>query len=160
MKQRNAERQQRKDVSTMTKKEMFTAIAGLVDENNLEILDELGDTVVSTMGIIDFLRKEIALVDKRNSYKSKTNKKVEANKPVKEAIVSYLATVNAPATTSEITDSDEVQSLATEDKPITKNKVTALITQLRKEGLVKREYVKKVAYFSLGKEDDEDTPEE
>jgi len=144
----------------MTKKEMFTAIAGLVDENNLEILDELGNTVVSSNGIIDFLRKEIELLNKRNSYKSKSNKRAEANQPIKDAIVEVLANSDKGLTVSEITKAPEVQAFSTEDKAISGNKVTALLVQLRKDGVVKREYEKKVAYFSLGKEEVEEETED
>jgi DNA-binding transcriptional ArsR family regulator len=144
----------------MTKKEMFTAIANLVDENNLEILDELGNTVVSSSGIVGFLKNEINLLDKRNSYKSKSNKKAKENEPIKDAIVEVLTNSDKGLTVSEITKSPEVQAFSTEDKAISGNKVTALLVQLRKAGVVKREYVKKVAYFSLGQEEVEEETEE
>lgn len=145
----------------MTKKEMFTALINLANENNLEVLDELGDTVVSTYGIVDFLKKEIALLDKRNSYKSKSNKRAEANQPIKDAIVEVLTNSDKGLTVSEITKAPEVQAFSTEDKAISGNKVTALLVQLRKDGIVKREYEKKVAYFSLGKEEvEEETAED
>lgn len=144
----------------MTKKEMFTAIANLVDENNLEILDKIGDTVVSTYGIVDFLKNEIALLDKRNSYKSKSNKRAEANQPIKDAIVEVLTNSDKGLTVSEITKAPEVQAFSTEEKAISGNKITALLVQLRKDGIVKREYVKKVAYFSLGKEEIEEDAED
>lgn len=144
----------------MTKKEMFTAIANLVDENNLEILDELGNTVVSPSGIVGFLKNEIALLDKRNSYKSKSNKRAEANQPIKDAIIEVLTNSDKGLTVSEITKSPEVQAFSTEDKAISGNKVTALLVQLRKDGIVKREYEKKVAYFSLGKEEVEEETED
>lgn len=140
----------------MTKKEMFTELINLANENNLEVLDELGDTVVSTYGIVDFLKKEIALLDKRNSYKSKSNKRAEANQPIKDAIVEVLTNSDKGLTVSEITKSPEVQAFSTEDKDISGNKVTALLVQLRKDGIVKREYEKKIAYFSLGKEEVEE----
>jgi DNA-binding transcriptional ArsR family regulator len=144
----------------MTKKEMFTAIANLVDENDLEILDELGNTVVSSNGIIDFLKNEITLLDKRNSYKSKSNKKAKENEPIKDAIVEVLTNSDKGLTVSEITKSPEVQAFSTEDKAISGNKVTALLVQLRKAGIVKREYVKKIAYFSLGQEEVEEDAED
>ena len=144
----------------MTKKEMFTALINLANENNLEVLDELGDTVVSTFGIVDFLKNEIALLDKRNSYKSKSNKRAEANQPIKDAIVEVLTNSDKGLTVSEIAKAPEVQAFSTEDKAISGNKVTALLVQLRKDGIVKREYVKKVAYFSLGKEEVEEDAED
>ena len=144
----------------MTKKEMFTELINLANENNLEILDELGDTVVSTFGIVDFLKNEIALLDKRNSYKSKSNKRAEANQPIKDAIVEVLTNSDKGLTVSEIAKAPEVQAFSTEDKAISGNKVTALLVQLRKDGIVKREYVKKVAYFSLGKEEVEEDAED
>ena len=144
----------------MTKKEMFTAIANLIDVNDLEISDELGDTIVSTYGIVNFLKKEIALLDKRNSYKSKSNKRAEANQPIKDAIIEVLTNSDKGLTVSEITKAPGVQAFSTDDKAISGNKVTALLVQLRKDGIVKREYEKKVAYFSLGKEEVEEDAED
>lgn len=144
----------------MTKAMMFEAIKGFVEASAIATL-RTKDEVVSLIDATQFLDKEIALVNKRNSKKSGSSKKSKENEPIKEAILEVLATVNAPMTTAEITNADEVQAFSTEDKAISSNKVTALLVQLRKAGLVKREYVKKVAYFSLGNENEgEDSTED
>ena len=143
----------------MTKATMFGVIKDFVKASAIATIPA-GDEDVSFEDAIEFLDKEIALVNKRNNRKSGTSKKSKANEPIKDAIVEVLSNANAPMTTAEITNSDEVQAFSTEDKAISSNKVTALLTQLRKAGLVKREYVKKVAYFSLGSEIEDATEDE
>ena len=145
----------------MTKAQMFAVVKGIVKDFAYENEDAtFGDeNELTADDVLAFLDNEIELVNKRNSRKG-TNKKTEANKAVKEAIVEVLEGSDKALTVTEITKTDTIQAFATEDKPVSNAKITALLTQLRKEGLVKREYEKKVAYFSLGKEDDEDTPEE
>ena len=145
----------------MTKAQMFAVVKGIVkdfayENEGMTFGDE---SELTADDVLAFLDNEIELVNKRNSRKG-TNKKTEANKAVKEAIVEVLEGSDKALTVTEITKTDTIQAFATEDKPVSNAKITALLTQLRKEGLVKREYEKKVAYFSLGKEDDEDTPEE
>jgi SpoU rRNA methylase family enzyme len=144
----------------MTKAMMFGVIKDFVKASAVAKIPTV-DEVVSIDDAIQFLDKEIELVNKRNSRKSGTSKKSKENEPIKDAIVEVLAEADGLMTTAEITNSDKVQAFGTEDKAISSNKVTALLVQLRKAGLVKREYVKKVAYFSLGKENEgEDTAED
>lgn len=135
----------------MTKAQMFTVVRDFVSANEEILADGLDENELTTDEVIAFLNNEIKLVNKRNSRKG-TNKKTEANKAVKEAIVAVLEGSDKALTVTEITKTDTIQAFATEDKPVSNAKITALLTQLRKEGLVKREYEKKVAYFSLGTE--------
>lgn len=135
----------------MTKAQMFTVIRDFVSANEEILADGLDENELTTDEVIAFLNNEIELVNKRNSRKG-TNKKTEANKAVKETIVAVLEGSDKALTVTEITKTDAIQTFATEDKPISNAKITALLTQLRKEGFVKREYDKKVAYFSLGTE--------
>ena len=141
----------------MTKAQMFAVVRDFVSANEDLLTDGLDENELTADEVVAFLNNEIELVNKRNSRKG-TNKKTEANKAVKDAIVAVLEGSDKALTVTEITKTDTIQAFATEDKPVSNAKITALLTQLRKEGLVKREYVKKVAYFSLGKE--EDTSEE
>ena len=145
----------------MTKAQMFAVVKGIVKDYAYENDDVTfgEDNEITAYDVLSFLDNEIELVNKRNSRKG-TNKKTEANKAVKEAIVEVLEGSDKALTVTEITKTDTIQAFSTEDKPVSNAKITALLTQLRKDGLVKREYDKKVAYFSLGKEEDEDTPEE
>jgi hypothetical protein len=144
----------------MTKAVMFETIKDFVKASAITTIPA-GDEDVTYEDAIQFLDKEIELVNKRNSRKSGTSKKSKENEPIKDAIVEVLTEADDPMTTAEITNNDKIQAFSTEDKAISGNKVTALLVQLRKAGLVKREYVKKVAYFSLGNENEgEDTSED
>lgn len=144
----------------MTKATMFGVIKDFVKASAITTIPT-GDEDVSYEDAIKFLDKEIELVNKRNSKKSGSSKKSKENEPIKDAIVEVLTEADEPMTTAEITNADKVQAFGTEDKAISSNKVTALLVQLRKAGLVKREYVKKVAYFSLGNENEgEDSTED
>lgn len=138
----------------MTKKEMFTVIRNYF-ENTADVFVPIDNTeTIPKDDVLAFIDKEVELLDKRNSYKSKSNKRAEANQPIKDAIVEVLTKTEKDEglTVSEITKTPEIQAFNTEGKVVSGNKVTALLVQLRKDGIVKREYVKKVAYFSLGKE--------
>jgi len=139
----------------MTKATMFETIKEFVKASAITTIPA-GDEDVTYEDAIQFLDKEIALVNKRNSKKSGSSKKSKENEPIKDAIVEVLSEADEPMTTAEITNADKIQAFSTEDKAISGNKVTALLVQLRKAGLVKREYVKKVAYFSLGNENEGD----
>lgn len=144
----------------MTKAAMFEVIKEFVKASAISTSPE-GYEEATIEDAIQFLDKEIELVNKRNSKKSGSSKKAKENEPIKEAILEVLSDSSDPMTTAEITTADKVQAFGTDDKAISSNKVTALLVQLRKAGLVKREYVKKVAYFSLGNENEgEDTTED
>ena len=145
---------------TMTKATMFEVIKDFVKASATATIP-VKDEDVSINDAVQFLDKEIALVNKRNNKKSGSSKKAKENEPIKDAILEVLGEADDLMTTAEITNADKVQAFGTEDKAISSNKVTALLVQLRKAGLVKREYVKKVAYFSLGNENEgEDSTED
>lgn len=145
----------------MTKAQMFAVVKDFVSasgEGTLPVNGVEDVTDVSVTDVVDFLQNEIDLVNKRNSRKG-TSKKSKENEPIKAAILEVL-TDSKPLTVTEITKDDAIQAFSTDEKAISNPKVSALLVQLRKEGLVKREYEKKVAYFSLGTEEaDEDTAE-
>ena len=71
------------------------------------------------------------------------------NYKIKEAILDALSRCGSPLTTTDITNSEQVQAFATIEQPISKNKVTALLTQLINEEKVTKTYDRKVAYFRL-----------
>ena len=105
----------------MTKKEMFTKIAS-VCANDVEI--------------VDFCNKEIALLIKKNSYKStKPTKTQVENENIKDKI---LETLNEPMTATQIG----------ENLGISVNKASALLKQLVEDNSIVREVVKRKAYFT------------
>lgn len=83
-----------------------------------------------------------ASIEKRNSADRKPTKAQVANEGLKDAILEVLADGKA-RTITEI--SADVEALA-EASP---QKVSALLTQLKKAGLVVREEIKRKAYFGI-----------
>ena len=105
----------------MTKKEMFYKIA----------------TVCSADAeIVEFCNHEIALLVKKNSYKStKPTKTQIENEGLKDAILNAL---DKPMTATEIGNA----------VGISVNKASALLSQLKEDNSVTREVIKRKAYFS------------
>lgn len=105
----------------MTKKEMFSKIA----------------TVCSADAeIVEFCNHEIALLVKKNSYKStKPTKTQIENEGLKDAILNVL---DKPMTATEIGNA----------VGISVNKASALLKQLHEDNSIVREVVKRKAYFS------------
>ena len=117
----------------MTKREMFTAIRAIVADNE---------------EMVAFIDHEIELLNKKSASPKKPTKTQVENEGYKADIVAYLTSADAPKTIKEM--QADVPSLA----GLTNQRVTHMLTDLRKSGEVKRTYVKKVAYFSLGSEDE------
>ena len=110
----------------MTKKEMF-----------VEICNSLSDAEQ-----IAFIQNEIALLEKRNSYKSSKPSKAQLEKNAqREQIVEFLGE-NAPATCAAVADAIGV----------TLHSATGLLTTLRKAGIVRRDYEGKTPVYALGSE--------
>ena len=105
----------------MTKKEMFYKIA----------------TVCSADAeIVEFCNHEIALLVKKNSYKStKPTKTQIENEGLKDAILNAL---DKPMTATEIGSA----------VGISVNKASALLSQLKEDNSIVREVIKRKAYFS------------
>lgn len=105
----------------MTKKEMFSKIA----------------TVCSADAeIVEFCNHEIALLVKKNSYKStKPTKTQIENEGLKDAILNAL---DKPMTATEIGNA----------VGISVNKASALLSQLKEDNSVTRDVIKRKAYFS------------
>ena len=109
----------------MTKKEMFSKIA----------------TVCSADAeIVEFCNHEIALLVKKNSYKStKPTKAQIENEALKDEILKVLAENGEPMTATAIG----------EKLGVSVNKASALLSQLKEDNSVVREVVKRKAYFSI-----------
>ena len=69
------------------------------------------------------------------------------NEPIKESILAILEDADTGMTVKELIATDELCNY-------TPQKISALLTLLRKEKKVRRDYQKKIAYFSLGAEED------
>ena len=116
----------------MTKKEMFAEIRNIVADNE---------------EMVAFIDHEIELLERKsNSTKKPTKTQIE-NDGFKAEIVAYLTEVDTPKTIKEL--QAEIPSIS----GLTNQRITHMLTDLRKDGKVARTYVKKVAYFALGRED-------
>ena len=122
----------------MTKKEMFVQI---LNNHNLKA-DE-----------IDFINHEIELLEKRNSKggdKKPTAKQLE-NADYGKAIIEFLAdNIGEKFTVGEIWK--KVPALA-ENPEMTNQRVSAIVKNLKDNGYLGREEIKRKAYFFLIKVD-------
>lgn len=114
-------------------------------ENPIEIEVTSRDGSMVTIDketFIEFFNNEIRNNEKK--YKSKSTKptaKQVENEEIKTKIIDYMKSVNTPITISNIVkDFDNKYSIP---------KISALVKQLKDNGIVTREEIKRVAYFSL-----------
>lgn len=131
-------------MTTITKAMKFDAIADFLANSSAEF--QIADTAVSASDMADFLRHESEMASKRNSSKGMTKIQKE-NEPIKENILAILEDADSGMTVKELIATDELCNY-------TPQKISALLTLLRKEKKVRRDYQKKIAYFSLGAEED------
>jgi len=131
----------------MTKIEMYSkllsAMQYIMDDSGLynELFDENdGDEIVEK------LTAEKARLETRANTPRKPTARQEENETFKAAILAALAD-SEPVTIGGLVD------LCPALKGLSNQRITHMMTALRGEGQVKREYRKKVAYFSLGVED-------
>lgn len=119
----------------MTKKEMFNAIRAMVIDNQ---------------EMVEFIDREIELLNRKSSAPKKPTKTQIENEGFKADIIKALTDADTLLTITEICEAcnfpDEMSN----------QRVTHLLTALRKEKKVRREYVKRKAYFAIGAEPDEE----
>lgn len=113
----------------MTKREMYAQIREMVIDN---------------AEMVTFIDHQVELLDKKKSGSRKPTKTQLENDGFKADILTALAEVDAPVTIKELC------AVCGSISGLTNQRVTHLLTDLRKEGKVARSYVKKVAYFTLG----------
>ena len=121
----------RKEVCTMTKREMFVAIANLAE-------------VQANPEMVEFLNHQVEMLDARKSSgKTTLTATQKANLGIKEDIISALGDLDHPVTVTELISSDErLENF----KP---QKISALLTQLKDEQRVVRTMDKKRALYAL-----------
>ena len=115
----------------MTKKEYFESIRAIVADHP---------------ELVAFCDHEIELLDARRNSPRKPTKVQEANEILKNEIVMALTFSTEPVTIPELVKICDALAGCTNQK------ISALLTALRKEHKVMRTYVKRIAYFSLGDE--------
>jgi hypothetical protein len=115
----------------MTKREMFNLIA-TVNADNQEI--------------VDFCNHEIELLDNKKTSPRKPTKNQLENVQFKQDILDVLMVADAPMSIKELMVACE--SIA----DLSNQRITRLLTDLRKDGKVYRTSIKKVAHFGYGAE--------
>ena len=111
-----------------TKRENFTEIRDFLIANKKEELAKV-------------MEHELELLAKKNSTERKPTENQIANESIKETILKVLA--NGRMTISEMQKANE------ELAPLSTSKISALVKQLKENGVVVREEDKRKAYFSL-----------
>ena len=124
-----------------TKNALYEAVMDELTE--LKVVTRDGSIeVVNKETIKEFFANEIEL--NKRKYKSKSTKptaKQIENEEIKASIIEYMKTVGTPVTISNIVkDFDNKYSIP---------KISALVKQLKDNGIVIREEIKRVAYFKI-----------
>ena len=119
----------------MTKKEYFAELRAMVIDNQ---------------EMVDFIDREIELLNKKSSTPKKPTKTQIENEGFKADIIRVLTDADTLLTITEICEACNFP------ETMSNQRVTHLLTALRKEKKVRREYVKRKAYFAIGAEPDEE----
>lgn len=120
----------------------------------LEMFKSIREAVAANSEMVEFIDHEIELLTKKSQTPRKPTKSQVENEGFKAAIFSYLTEESEPRTIKSIVESlEELSGLSNQ-------RVTHLLTALRKEGKVKRTVVKKVPYYECGVEEGYATTEE
>ena len=117
----------------VTKRERFEQIKALVKDN-----EEL----------VAFIDHEIELLNKKNSRSGKPTKTQLENEKIKKTILDILQATGKPMTVTQLLTNDELDGLSNQ-------RVSALLTQLRKADKVERIVEKKVAFYFIKEENEE-----
>ena len=126
----------------VTKRERFAQLMAIVEASNVANATELKE----------FIEHEVELLNKKNSRSGKPTKTQVENETIKTQIVSILERVRKPMTVTQLLSESELAGLSNQ-------KISALLTQLRESGKVMRTVEKKVAYYSMATENDEEEGE-
>jgi len=127
----------------MTKTANFDAIISALATS--DIADDLRKE------LIDFCKKEQSLIANRASHKTPTKNQKE-NEGLKDIIVELVAASDEGLSISDMLTDERLASYKSQ-------KISALLTQLRKNGKIRRFYVKKTPYFAIGDETAEESEE-
>ena len=113
----------------LTKKDYFNSLLGLAE-------------VKSNPDLVAFIKHELELLEKKNSSDKKPTVTQIANDGIKDVILATLESGNAYTIT-------EMQKVNSELADLSNQKISALMRQLIADKLVKKEEIKRKAYFSL-----------
>lgn len=120
----------------------------------IEMLTSIRETVAANSEMVEFLNHEIELLQRKAATPRKPTTTQIENEALKEKIIEYLYGESEPRTVKSITESIEELGV------LSNQRVTHLLTALRKAGAIKRTVVKKVPYYEYGVEEGCATTEE
>lgn len=134
------------NTTKMTKKDFFKLLVGIVEKT--ENFDKKTET-------LDFINHEIELLNKKSSAPGKKKTAhIKENEELMELIGIALELFGKPVTvTTMIKENAEMSKLSSQ-------KLSALLKKMIEAGKVVRTVEKKVPYFSLAKEEEEETEKE
>lgn len=114
----------------LIKKDYFNAISNYLSDNAIEIIGEAKDQVITLEMALDFIDKEIANLDKKNSSSSKKlTPNQEANIRIKEIILEEME----PKKGYTCTDMMAFEEIAAMEPKVTNQRVSALVKQMLDE---------------------------
>lgn len=113
-----------------------------------EMYAEILKVVADHADMVEFINHQIELLDNKKKADRKPTKNQIENEALKTQILNYLAEVGAPVTIKDMQNG--IEGFA----ELSNQKINRLLIALRAKevGKVKRTTVKKVAYFELGNE--------
>lgn len=113
------------EIKKLNKKEKFGMVLDYIQDNEM---------------LVDFIKNEIALLEKKASSSSKTSTQKE-NEVIKKDIVATLKEIGTPVTIT------EMQKASAKMSAYSNQKLSALLKQLYDEKLVNKAIDKKKTYF-------------
>ena len=115
----------------MTKREMFA---------------EIRKVVIDNAEMVAFIDHEVELLNRKSGGTRKPTKNQLENAQFKADILAALTEVGKPVTIKELCE------VCPTIAGLTNQRITHMLTDLRKGGEVTREYIKRVDYFTVGNE--------
>ena len=113
------------EIKKLNKKEKFGMVLDYIQDNEM---------------LVDFIKNEIALLEKKASSSSKTSTQKE-NEVIKKDIVATLKEIGTPVTIT------EMQKASAKMSAYSNQKLSALLKQLYDEKIVNKAIDKKKTYF-------------
>ena len=113
-----------------TKREMYQAILAVAE-------------VASNTEMVEFINKQIELLDKRSTTERKPTKTQVENEGLKTEILAYLMTTDTLVNIKEL--QDNIGSLA----ELSNQRIARLVNDLVKDNKIVKEYIKKSPYYRM-----------
>lgn len=119
----------------MTKREMFVALKGI-------------DAVSANAELVAFIDHELELLDRKATSPRKPTANQVENEAFKADIVTALTAADKPVSIKELIE------ICPSIAGLTNQRITHMLTDLRKGGVICRSVVKKVPYYAIGAEEE------